>query len=590
MWKRCGFLSVLFMICIICVTGHLAHAQSVEDDVFAVIKVEHPDAFIANIGKLVDQVEPGLGTMTSGMILGQLQQLVLKNPEWRGMEKAGMYTVVILDPMKYQSPLAVVAPLTDKDEYVGALSQTMGASEEVGGVYTFGKELSTPNMFVAITTDMSVISDDDSVTRLVKTLVAANSPILTDVPVVNGQLTASLSMSKILVSVRPMIEGFTQIMMMGMEQGMAQSGEGQPEEAQPPMEPFKNVLQTEIDVALALLEQAETLQLGVTIRPEEGIRLTKAVFPVAESSMAKFFAAQSPQRSPLLGAMPADSALIASGFINFTPEFITGYTEFSEAVGSIMAGEDASAAENMTQLTEDAFVVFGGDFVVGGFSQTDEVMISQIVSLKDAQKAKLLYEQYPEMMNSILGMYKSFGLDLDMSLIGKEEYKGGKIFDFHLGLDAEDIPDPEGQEVFKSLFGDAFTMLVGIIGNYSVIGIGKNARAQVQTLMETLDSGAEVAAHVTPTTFGLPEEHNFFMYLSLPRMMKWIATYMPEAPDFDIQDSPGIGMSAYFTDSHVEGELVVPVAEILAIRDAIEKANTLEAPEEGLIQETKEGK
>lgn len=569
---------VLSMMVLVGNIAPVAYAQSVEDDVFAVIKVENPDLFIADIGKLVDKVEPGMGAMTSGMILGQLQQLVLKNPEWLGMEKAGEYTVVILDSMKYQSPLAVVAPLTNKEEYLAALTQTMGAGTEVEGIYTFGDELAMPNMFIALTADVSVISDDESVTKAVKTLVDTNSPVLTDVPVVPGQLTASLAMRKILVSARPMIEGFTQIMMMGMEQGMPQGEAALPEETPPPMEPFKDVLQTEVDTALALLEQIENVQLGVTIQPEEGVRLMKAVFPVAESTMAKFFAAQSPQTSPLLGMIPSDSAVIASGSIHFTPEFIAGYAKFSEAVGSAMVAEDAVAAETMSYMTEEAFAAFGGDFVLGAFSEG--VMVSEIISLKDAQKAKQLYEQYPETMNSVLGVYKSFGLDLDLSLTGREEYKGGEIFDFTLGLNAEDIPDPEGQEMFRALFGEAFTMPIGVGEKYSVIGLGRHARTQVQTLLETLDSGAEVATNVTPATFGLPEAHNFFMYLSLPRMMKWIAQYMPEAPEFDIQESPGIGMSAHFVESHIEGELVVPVAEILAIRDVIQKANMAEVEEQ----------
>jgi hypothetical protein len=65
-------------------------------------------------------------------------------------------------------------------------------------------------------------------------------------------------------------------------------------------------------------------------------------------------------------------------------------------------------------------------------------------------------------------------------------------------------------------------------------------------------------------------------------MLKWIAAYMPEAPEFDIQESPGIGMSAHFTESHVAGELVVPVAEILAVRDVILKVNMAGVEEQPL--------
>lgn len=543
-------------------------AQSPDADVFAVIKIANPDAFIADIGMLVDKVSPGMGAMTSGMALGQLQ-MILQNPEWIGMDKTGEYTVVVLDPMKYTSSIAILLPITNKDEYVSTLSQTMGGGEEVEGIYSFGAEM----VFGAFAGNTGVLSDDQEVTQQVKALVEANSPVLAEVPVVKGQITASVAVTKLLAAFRPMIEGFSQMMLMGMQQEMAEGEEAQPE-GMPPMEQMTNVLQAEINIALALLEQTEKLQLGISVQPDEGVRIAEAVFPVAGSNLEKFFAAQTPQKSALLGVLPADSAILASGTTNYTPEFIAGYAEFMKLVAGAMAPEDVAAAEKMAQLTSDAFEAYGGDFAMSILSQ--DVLFAQIMSVKDAQKAKNLLKESPGSINSILEIYKSFGLELDMQLLGTEEYKGGEILTYDLGLAAEDIPDPEGQEAFRSIIGDTLAYPIGISEKYSVVGIGKNARGQVEKLMETLDSGAEVAAPVTPVTFGLPEANNFFMYLSLPRMLKWVVQFAPEVPeDLEIVEGPGIGIGTSFNESYVQAELVVPLGEILAIRDAVQQAQVL---------------
>jgi hypothetical protein len=551
---------------------NVTYAQSADAGVFAVVKLSNPGDFIAKTSQFAEKLQPGMGAMINSMMVGQM---VFKNPNWAGMDLAGEYTAVVLNPMMYpQSPVALIAPVTSKDEYLGILSQSLTGGEEMEGIHSFTQ----PNQrgfFAAFTGDTAILGEDTNVVTQVKALVEANDPILTEVSAVKGQLAAFLPVSKILTAVRPMIDGFRQMMMSGMGQGMPQ-GEGaqsegaqpegeQPESAQPPIEPIKNILQAEIDMLLSLLEQTEKLQLGVDVQPEEGLRLSKAVFPVEGSNVAKFLMVQSPQKSSLLGFIPADSAIVGSGSIKFTPEFIAGYAEFTKAISSAASETDPAMADKMAQWTRDILEAFGGDFAFGALGQSEEALVTEVFTLKDTAKTKQLVEQYPEMMQSMAGMYKGFGLDFNMNLAGKEAYKGGEIFDYNFGLKAEAIADPEGQEAFNKIFGDELTMPIGFVGNYSVLGLGKNARGQVQKVMELLDSGADVSAQYTPAMFGLPEENNMFMYLSLPKIVKWAAKYAPEAPAFEIPDGPGVAMSARFVESHFEGELFVPTEEILAI-------------------------
>jgi hypothetical protein len=558
----------------------VAYSQMADDDVFGVIRVTNPEDVVAQVGMLVDKVEPGMGAMVNGMAMGQLQML-LKNPQWIGMDKTGEFTVIVLDPNKYPAPFALLVPLTNEGEYVEVLKQAVPGFEEVDGVIKFGEE-GMPQAYFVSAGALGVLADNAEVATQVKALVDGGSQALKSAPIVKGQVTASIALTKVMVSVRPMIEGFAQMAVMGMTQEMAED-----EAAAGAAEPMAGMLQSEINTILGLLEQTDKLELGLTVNPDEGARLMEVIVPVPDTALAKFFAAQSPEKSDMLGFLPVDSALVSSGSINFTPEFIDGYAEFSKAIGSAASPEDVESAEKMAQFTKDAMMAFAGGFAAAAFSPSQESLVTEVLSLSDPGKMKSLIQQYPEMFQSFLGMYESMGLDLDLQVTEPEQYKGGEILTIDLGFAAEEISDPEGQEAFKSIFGDQLVVPMGFVGNYAVVGMGKDARGQVEKLVDAVEAGERGAVAMSPANFGLPEENNFFLGLSVPKILKWVATYAPDAPEFDIMDGPGIGIGARFTETHAEGELVVPLAEILAIKDVaphlagrVEEAPVEEAPVE----------
>jgi hypothetical protein len=540
----------------------VAYGQMADDDVLGVIKVTDPEGVVSQIGMLVDKVEPGMGAMVNGMVIGQLQML-LQNPQWIGMDKMGEFSVVVLDPMKYPSPVALVVPLTSEAEFVDVLKQAMTGGDEVDGVLRFGEE-GMQQMYFAGAGATGVLSDNTAVAAQVKALLDAGSPVFKSDPKVKGQITASVAMTKVMVSVRPMIEGFAQMAVMGMTQEM-----GEDDTTAEAAAPMAGMLQAEIATILGILEQVDMVELGVSVNPDDGVRLMKAVMPLADSSLAKFFAAQAPEKSDMLGFLPADSALVSSGSITFTPEFIDGYAEFSKAIGSAATPDDVEGAERIAQYTKEAMMAFAGGFAVSAFSSSEESLVTEMMSLSDPAKTKSLIQEYPEMFQSFLGMYQNMGLEFDLQVSEAEQYKGGEILTIDFGFSAEDIPDPEGQDAFKSMLGDELAVPMGFAGNYAVVGVGKNARGQVEKLLDAVEAGERGAVAMTPASFGLPEENNFFLGMSLPKILKWVAAYAPDAPEFDIIDGPGIGIGARFAESYAEGELVVPLAEILAIKAVV---------------------
>jgi hypothetical protein len=250
-----------------------------------------------------------------------------------------------------------------------------------------------------------------------------------------------------------------------------------------------------------------------------------------------------------------------------------------------MAGvaKDPETAQKVTSWAQQAFELFDGDFAFGALSSTGQTLITEVFTINDTAKAKQLFEQYPQMFQLMTGMYEELGLDMSMTLTDTVEVSGGEILNYAFDMDfAEMIPDPEGQEVFQSIFGDQVSLPVGFIDNYSVIAIGGDARAQVEAMMAAIESGETGAAEHTPAMFGLPEENNMFMYISVPNMLGWAVQYIPEAPPFDLemlqQDSPGFGMAGRFIESHFEGELYLPIQEMLTIKTIVEQAQAPSQP------------
>ncbi len=555
---------VLLSMAMLIVGPLAAYSQPADADVFGVIKVTDPEGLVSKIGLLVDNVEPGMGTMVNGMAMGQLQML-LKNPQWVGVDKMGEFSVVIMNPMMYPSPIALLLPLTSEAEFVDVMKQAMTGGEDVDGVLKFGAE-GTQQMFFAGAGSVGVLADNAALAAQVKALAESGSPLLNVAPVVNGQISASIALSKIMTAFGPMIEQYSQMAVMGMSQGMAED-----EAAAGAAEPMANMVQSELDTVIGLLQQADMLELGITVNPDDGVRVMESVKALPDSGLAKFFAAQAPEKSDMIGFLPADSALVSSGSFVLTPEFIDGYAAFSKAIGAAATPEDAAGAEKLAQFTKDMLMASAGGFAAAAFSSSQEAVVTEMFSLSDPATFKSLLQQYPEVVKNFMGMYQNMGLEFDLQVSEAEQYKGGEILTIDTGFGAENIPDPEGQQAFKSILGDQLTVPMGFAGNYAVVGVGKDARSHVEGLLDAVEAGERGSVALSPANFGLPEENNFFLGLSVPKILKWAAAYAPDAPEFDIIDGPGLGMSAHFTNSHAIGELVVPLAEILAIKDVMMK-------------------
>ena len=559
--------------------SQIASAQAPEDDVFAVIKISNPESLLPALGQFVDKFQPGMGGMINPMMVGNM---VFNNPEWIGMDKTGDYTVVILNPMKYGgAPFGIIVPLTSKDDYLGALSQSLTGGEESDGVYNF----MLPNqrsLFVAPSDAAGVLSESTETAALIKSLVDGNSPVLSEVQVVKGQITASLPLSKILTAMQPMVDMMKQQFLMGMQQEMPEAEDNEEgeegEEEVSPAETMAEVAETELDILLSLLNQSEKVQLGISLE-DAGLRLSKAVFAMADSDLATFMEAQSPKKSDLLDMIPSDSAILMSASIEFTPGFQEGYLEFFEMMMGMDENIDGATLETLIDLVENAFEAFGGDFAAGILSPTNDTLLTELVSLKDAELAKEVIAQYPDMLESMMGVYEEMGIDLKMSLAETTEVTGGEVMQYQFNFNADMIPDPEGQEVFKTLFGETLSLPIGFSGNYAVVGFGKDALMQVSKIMETLDSGAETSTEYNPASFGLPEKNNFFMYVSVPKVLSWAsAKNLPDVPPFEVVEGPGLGMTGRFVESRFEGELYLPVEEMLVIKQIAEQAQPQVAP------------
>jgi hypothetical protein len=418
-----------------------------------------------------------------------------------------------------------------------------------------------------------------NISTLVKSLVEKNSPDLGAIPYVKGGLTASIPVSRIMAAYRPMVDVMKQQMTMEMEKE-AKAPQQKPGAVVPSIqtEALKNLLQAEMDIFIAFLEQTNALNLGIDMQPG-GLRISKAILPINGSRMASFFAAQAPQKSPLLGAIPQDSAMIMSATLNPTPEVIDMYTDIMKLVTGVAPGTDPKTVERFTEWMKDYVNVFSGDFVFGGLNPPAENVMSYVYKVQDRAKAKQLMETYPDLLTPMMSFYKNMGMTFDIKIVKTQQYKGGDILVYKFNLDYGNLGDPKAQEFFTKFFGEDTLMPIGFIGEYMVVGIGKNAVGQVQKSMDLLSKGTIPPAKHTPSSFGFFEENNLFLYYSLPKLFAWASSFDPKLPKIDIKDSPGIGISGRFVESHLEGELFIPVEEIVTIGDIMKKTGNVPQPQ-----------
>ncbi len=581
----------LMIACLTILSLSVAQAQAPEDDVFGVVQVKNLDGLLPKIGAFVDQFQPGMGGMVNTMMVGNM---LFHNANWAGMNAAGDFTAIVLNPMKFPgNPVAILAPVTNKDEYLGALAQTLTKGEEANGVLTFTQP-DQKSVFIAVVGEQAIMADSAEVAALAKSLVDAKSAVLSDAPVVKGQISASLSMAKLMVAMQPMIDMFKQQMLMSMEQGAnAQGADAQTEEQKAQAQALKGVLESEINTFLSLAAQVDRVQWGIGFE-DNGLRLAKSVFALPDTNLAKFMAAQKPKASALMGVIPSDSAVLMSGSIIMTPEFKTGYIEFLKAItaaAQTTQAADAKAIESVSSWAQTALDAFGGDFAAGMLSPTSETLMTEVISVLDAAKAKDLVKQYPEMMKAMSGMYEQAGMKMEMTLGATDAVKSGEIFNYTFNAKADTITDPQEQEVFKALFGEEMSLPIGFTGDYAVIGFGKNAKGQVESVMDAVNSGAQGEVKQTPAMFGLPDANNLFMYISVPKIMAWAAKNIPDVPAIEMAEGPGIAMGAQFVDSHLEGELFLPTEELLILKklgDDMNAAKALSGTEEPAADDTED--
>ena len=583
MQKKTKKLVVALMIaCVTLLSVPFAQAQAPEDDVFGVVHVKNLDALLLKIAAFIDQFQPGMGGMVNSMMVGNM---AFNNPNWAGMNAAGDFTAIVLNPTKFPgNPVAILAPVTNKDEYLGALAQTLTKGEETNGVLTF----TTPeqkSMFIAIAGEQAIIAESAEVAALAKSLVDAKSAALSDAHVVKGQISASLSSAKLMTAMQPIIDMFKQQMLMSMDQG----GEGQTDEQKAQAQALKGVAEAEINVLFSLLSQVDNVQWGIGFE-ENGLRLSKSVLALPDTNLAKFMAAQKPKTSDLMGVIPADSAILMSGSITMTPELKAGYVEFLKAIttaAQTAQAADAKTIESVATWAQAALDAFGGDFAAGMLSPTSETMITEVISLLDSAKAKDLVKQYPDMLKAMSGVYEQSGVKMNMTLGATDTVKAGEILNYTFNASADTIADPQEQEVFKALFGEEISLPIGFTKDYAVIGFGKNAKGQVESIMDAVNSGAKGEVKQTPAMFGLPEEHNMFMYVSVPKVMAWVAKNIPDVPVVEVAEGPGIAAGMRFVDAHMEGELFLPTEELLILKklgeqmDAAKSAAGTEEPAAG---------
>ena len=96
--NRKKLIVALMIACVTILSVSFAQAQAPEDDVFGVVYVKNLDALLPKVGAFIDQFQPGMGGMVNTMMVGNM---LFHNANWAGMNAAGDFTAIVLNPMKF---------------------------------------------------------------------------------------------------------------------------------------------------------------------------------------------------------------------------------------------------------------------------------------------------------------------------------------------------------------------------------------------------------------------------------------------------------------------------------------------------------
>ena len=536
-------------------------------DCIALARIESVDKMAKDVGDLMSEVQSAMNPQMLTMALGQN----VGNPMLAGVDREKAWWAVVMDPTQYEAKPVFVAPITAREQFQGALAAMMTEGETVDGVTTFTAANGQATM-VGFCEGHAIVGKSKLACQAVLELWqsgAIEAGLLTLRP--TGSLfVATIDIGKTWAIYQPVVTGAIQTFKMMANQGLQQAAQGQA--GRTDADRARAVIEAEIGWFLATAEQLEQVSLALTVG-KQGVSLaTESTFK-ENTPLAGFLSAQKPRELGLMKYLPADAVVAGGARLDGTDHFMAWYLGFMRTIAG--ADEEARIAVDgplrswaESWAGEAAFALVppteGGGCIEG-------VYILDLADAATVEQALFAMMDDTEVMKQLnVGMGRNAEIKFEKNVA---TYKGKSIHRATSTFDLASMPAPQA-ELIRRIFTDgSFVNEIAIVDDKLAMAFQGWARERLEHLIDTLpgDGGDFLDSPLLRRTFAtVPKDQSLIGFVSIGDVLEWVQGIAPiRIPATTYDSVAGIGVTARLSGRQVRTNLIVPMAEILALRNVL---------------------
>jgi len=553
-------------VCAIAVSATMAHA-GLPGDCVAVTRVESVDTVTQVGGAFLSEVEPGMNAQMLTMLMGQ----GILNPMLAGVDRTKPWWILSMDPMKYGKKPAWVVPITARGQFEGALATMLTKGETTDGVTTFSGPNDQSTM-VAFTETHVVVAKNKPTCQAALGLWAAGDvkPELIAVAPDSRVLSATVDVAKVWAVYKPMVTGAVQTFKQMATYRMQQN-------PQPGVDAQRTmaILEAEIEWFLAVAEQSDQISLALAL-DTSAARVELAWAFKDGSPLAAFLAAQQPGQLGLLKYLPPDVIVAGGSRTDGLDHFMEWYMGFLD---KLLADADQELMTAMREQVQAWAGAWDGEAAAALVTPPEGRAIEgvYVIGIKDAATAEA---KLVEMMSNTEAMKR---LGVGMGQIATIQFEKGvetyKDYAIHRQTTTFDLENMQAQQaaMLRKMFGETIATEISVVGDKVVMAFGGDVRERLKQVIDgVLGDGAGFtdARAMTETFASVPAENlHGLVFVSVGDMLDWVRLITPvPIPPLSYDSSSGVGITTRLGGRSMDVQLIAPVDEIVAIRQAIRTA------------------
>jgi len=575
-----------------------AQEQTLPQDCVAYVHCENLGRALDNLRQFIDTIQPGMG-QTVQMLIMQ----VLKNPMMMGVDQSGSFSLVVLNPEKYDPPQVAVIPYIDQSQILTGMTgrdRKIGPTETGVTAYArqeFDKEAfdkATPEQkqnfqqfmkekkyFIGIAPRHVVYADNEAACALVTGWIKSGTLNLMGVSGVKADFVAGVSVSELMRIYRDKIKEKIAPLKGAIQMGVQMQ---QPGAGAAPGDPMvlTKLLDVYLDGLISAAEQIDMICAGLQLG-SDGMRIKASLTAKDGTTLSDFFLAQQPAEQDLLRYLKPDAVLVAGARMKITDGLREGILGFLEKVYDAVA-QTPTPEEKATIIadTRKFIETYTGDFGFALFTTSDVtpgMTIVEIIRCTDVQSAIALMSD-EKTMSRLMNVYKSGG-NIAWQVTCKrnvETYRGIAVHELAMLL-GENTP-PQVRQRIANIYGDPMVFKFAAVNNLLLVAFGKENAAKMREHIDLMldgTGGVTSSEAFKAATASFPPKTNLLFVVNGSAVQKFMQTLpaaaqpgapAPQPQPVATQPWSSFGAYAVVQGNKISGELFIPMQLIIDVKNA----------------------